>query len=200
MTASAPHRSSSGERMAALIDNLDISAFQKELLRQRWLDQVQWVSRQARIARFRYLLTRVPVVIGGVAIPALITVTLSAADAPADAAGIRHLEWLPSFLDFGVLRSVTLLFSTLVAILAALDELLHYGDRWRHYRRTSESLKTLGWQYLMLNGSFRRFKSHGDAFILFTERVEELLTDDVEGFLTGVASESPEKSRHEVVA
>jgi hypothetical protein len=200
MTAAAPKRSSSGERMAALIEQLDVTPFQRELLRERWLDQLQWVSRQARIARFRYLLTRVPVVIGGVAIPALITITLSAADAPMDAEGVRRLEWLPAFLDFGLLRVLTLLASTVVAMLAALDELLHYGDRWRHYRRTTETLKSLGWQYLMLNGTFRRYKSHGEAFTLFTERVEELLTDDVEGFLTGVASESPEESRHEVVA
>lgn len=192
MTAPAPHRSSSSERMAALIEQLEITPFQKELLRQRWLDQLQWISRQARIARSRFLVTRVPVVIGGVLIPALITITLSSAEG--------HLPWLPKEIDFNLLRGVTLLVSTAVAVLAALDELLHYGERWRHYRRTSEALKSLGWQYLMLNGSFRRFKSHTEAFTLFTERVEGLLTDDVEGYLTGVASESPEKSRHEVVA
>jgi hypothetical protein len=186
--------------MAALLETLDITPFQKELLRQRWLDQLQWASRQARISRFRFLLMRVPVVLGGVAIPALITLTLSAADAPADVHGVRHLEWLPGFLDFGVLRSVTLGLSTLVAILAALDELYHYGDKWRHYRRTTETLKTLGWQYLMLNGRFRRYKTHADAFTAFTESVEEALTEDLEGYLGAVASESPESPRHEVVA
>jgi len=181
--------------MAALLETLDLTSFQKELLRQRWLDQLKWVGRQARLSRFRYLVMRLPVVVGGVAIPALITITLSAADTPT-----HRLEWLPDWLDFGALRLITLSFSTLVAILAALDEVFHYGDRWRHYRRTTEALKTLGWQYLMLNGHFRRYKSHGEAFTAFTEQVEEALTEDVEGFLGAVASEPPEQARHEVVA
>ena len=200
-TATATQHAGSSQRMAALLETLDLTAFQKELLRQRWLDQVAWVSRQARISRFRYLWMRLPIVIGGVAIPALITITLSAADAPPDpVTGARHLEWLPPFLDFGVLRVITLSLSTLVAVLAALDELLHYGERWRHYRRTAEVLKSLGWQYLMLNGRFRRYKTHADAFVAFTEDIEETLTEDVEGYLGSVTSESPEQARHEVVA
>jgi hypothetical protein len=185
----------SSQKMAALVETLDLTSFQKELLRQRWLDQLQWLSRQARLSRSRYLAMRLPVVIGGVAIPALITITLSAADSPNG-----QLPWLPPWLDFSALRVITLSFSTVVAILAALDELFHYGDRWRHYRRTTEVLKSLGWQYLMLNGHFRRYKSHGEAFTAFTEQVEEALTQDVEGFLGAVASDAPEKSRHEVVA
>jgi len=180
--------------MAALLETLDLTSFQKELLRQRWLDQLSWVAKQASESRFRYKIFRLPVVLGGIAIPALITVTLASAEEP------HHLAWLPTFLDFNVLRALTLGASLIVASLAALDGFFHYGERWRHYRRTTELLKTLGWQYLMLNGHFRRYKSHADAFVAFTERVEDALTEDVEGFMEVVASEAPEKARHEVVA
>jgi hypothetical protein len=181
----------SSERLAGLLDGLDLSPFQKELLRQRWLDQLSWVSKQARYARTRHYLLRLPVVIGGVAIPGLISITLVAAES-------REVEWLP-FLSFEALRATTFGVSLLVAILAALEEVFHFGERWRHYRRTSERLKSLGWQFLILNGAFRRHETHASAFTAFTEQVENVLTEDVEGYLGAVASESGDRARHEVV-
>ena len=74
-------------------------------------------------------------------------------------------------------------------VLSASDE----GD-------VAELLKTLGWQYLMLNGAFRRYASHAAAFQAFTERVEDTLNEDVEGYLGTMAGDSPDGGkRHEVV-
>jgi hypothetical protein len=178
--------------MAALIDTLEIPAFRKDLLRQRWLNQLGWMSRQASKARFRHLVFRIPVVIGGVAIPALITILLSAGEE-------KYVTWLFN-VKAGDVRLVAFAISMLVAICATLEETLRFSERWRHYRRTSELLKTLGWQYLMLSGTFRRYATHDDAFGPFTERVEDVLNEDVEGYLGAVASESRENPRHEVVA
>jgi hypothetical protein len=150
------------------------------------------MSRQSRRARRWYYLFRIPVVLGGVAIPGLITVTLAAADS-------GEVAWLP-LLSFSTLRLITFGLSLLVAVLAALEEVLHYGDRWRHYRRTAERLKAIGWQYLMLNATFRRYETHQAAFQAFTERVEEILGEDVEGYLGSVAAEGSERGRPEVVA
>jgi hypothetical protein len=55
--------------MAAMLDGLQITDFQKGLLRERWLDQVTWMSAQSRKAHRRYLTFRIPVVVGGVFIP-----------------------------------------------------------------------------------------------------------------------------------
>jgi hypothetical protein len=88
----------------------------------------------------------------------------------------------------------------LVAVFATFEETLRFGERWRHYRRTSELLKTLGWQYLMLSGAFRRYATHDAAFVPFTERVEDVLNEDVEGYLGAIAGDSADRSRHEVVA
>lgn len=191
MTA-APRQEDTSERMAALIDTLDLPEFRKDLLRRRWLHQLGWMSRRASKARFRYHLYRIPIVIGGVAIPALITILLSAGEE-------KTVTWLFN-IDTGLIRFVAFGVSLLVAAFAALEETLRFGERWRHYRRTSELLKTLGWQYLMLSGTFRRYASHADAFVAFTERVEDVLNEDVEGYLGSMASDSRDSSRHEVVA
>jgi len=191
MSAAAPREAGSSERLSTFLDTIDIPEFQRELLRQRWLDQIGWMSKQAKRARRRYLWVRLPVVVGGVMIPALITILLSAGAAP-------QIDWLFGIPTWWV-RAFTFFLSLLVASLAAADEVLRYAERWRHYRATAERLKTLGYQYLMLNGAFRRYPSHAEAFSAFTERVEDVLNEDVEGYLSAVASEGGEK-RHDVYA
>lgn len=169
----------SGERMASMLESLELSPFRKELLRQRWLDQVAWAGTQARRMRRRYYATRIPVVIGGVAIPGLVTLSLTAAETGD----------LPGF------RAVTFAISLGVAGLTALEGFFQYGDRWRHYRRTAERLKSVGWQYLMLNGPFRQMESHEAGFVSFTEKVEQILNEDVEGYLDQIlGSQGPDGS------
>ncbi|HEV2006358.1 MAG TPA: DUF4231 domain-containing protein [Candidatus Limnocylindrales bacterium] len=182
MTATAQAKPVSSERLAGLLDTLELTPFQKELLRDRWLDQVGWMSRQARHARRWYLGMRIPVVMGGVAIPGLISISLLTTETGA----------IPQ------LRIITFVISLTVAILAALEEVFHFGERWRHYRRTSERLKSLGWQFMMLTGEFRRYATHADAFHAFTTDVENALNEDVEGYLTEVAADPGSQERHEV--
>lgn len=192
MSANAQQASSSSDRMRALIDTLDLTEFQKDVLRQRWLNQMGWMSRQASKQRFRYLLFRIPVVVGGVAIPALITILLAAGEG-------THVTWLFN-VETGAIRLVAFVISISVAVFAAIEETLKFSERWRHYRRTAELLKTLGWQYLMLAGAFRRYRTHEAAFVPFTERIEDVLNEDVEGYLSAVSAEGREPSHHEIVA
>jgi Protein of unknown function (DUF4231) len=191
MTAAPAGRPSSNERLTSMLDGLEITPFQKGLLRDRWLDQVTWMGAQARKARRRFLLFRIPVIVGGVLIPALITILLSSK-------GEDRIAWLFGMSVDGI-RFLAFFTSLAVAISAGAEEVLHFGDRWRHYRRTTELLKTLGWQYLMLNGAFRRYPNHAAAFTPFTERVEDALNEDVEGYLSAMSGEQPER-KHEVVA
>lgn len=182
MTSEPVARTGSSERLSQLLDEIQLEPLQKQMLRERWLDQVRWMSAKARQARRNYYLLRLPTVVGGVAVPGLVSLTLATVGQPL----FEYLRW------------VTFGFSLSVAILAALDELFHYGDRWRHYRRTAEVLKTLGWQYLMLNGAFARYPTHADAYRAFTTRVEEVLGEDVEGYLGSVASDGANHERHEI--
>lgn len=183
--------SGSDQRLGALIDTLDLPELQKQMLRERWLNQLGWMSRAASKARRRYHWIRIPVVIGGVAIPGLVTILLSAG-------ANEQIEWLFN-LPVWIVRFVTFAVSLGVAVLAGVEEVLNYGERWRHYRRTAELLKTLGWQFLMLTGTFRRYPSHAAAFVPFTERVEDVLNEDVEGYLGQIASAS-ERARTEIIA
>lgn len=194
MTTAPMQRVSSTQRMATMLEALEITDFQKGLLRDRWLDQVTWMGAQSRKARRRYLWFRIPVIVGGVFIPALVTILLSARGEAGATIG-----WLGGF-PVDAIRFLAFAVSITVAVCAGLEEVFHFGDRWRHYRRSAELLKTIGWQYLMLSGAFRRYGSHAAAFTTFAERVEDTLNEDVEGYLGAMAGDTPDRKSHEIIA
>jgi len=91
----------------------------------------------------------------------------------------------------------TFILSQVVAISAAIEEFFHYGERWRHYRRTVESLKTQGWQFSQLTVLYRNYISHEQAFNLFPGQVEDIIQRDVEIYATQVVQEKKEEQQNQ---
>ena len=159
------------------IDQLEITDVQKRMLRSRWLDQVAYMGRKANQARKRYYWLRSVGVIVAVTVPAFISLNLA----------YNQVE----------LRLATFFASLLVALIGAAELLLRYGERWRHYRRNEEMLKSEGWQYLIGIGPYARAKTPQQAFRMFSSRVESILQQDVEGYMESVAK-LPEPAKPEV--
>ena len=157
-----------------LIDELRLSQLRRRFLRSRWLDQLLWVEGRATRNRNRYYFWRLITILGGVTVPALVTSNLNG---PARA----PLAW------------ATFAVSLLVAISAAVEGFFRYGERWRHYRRTAELLKTEGWQFFQLTGHYRRHPTHAGAYPLFASRVEDILQQDIDAYITTVAAEPADK-------
>jgi hypothetical protein len=157
-----------------LIGQLRLSELRRQFLRSRWLDQLVWVEGRATHDRDRYFFWRLITIIGGVLVPALVTLNLNGSAA-------TQLTW------------ATFAVSLLVAISAAVEGFFRYGERWRHYRRTAELLKTEGWQFLQLTGHYRRHLAHASAYPLFASRVEDILQQDVDAYITTVAAEPADK-------
>jgi SLOG in TRPM, prokaryote/Protein of unknown function (DUF4231) len=153
-----------------LIAQLRLSELRRQFLRSRWLDQLVWVEGRATHNRDRYYFWRLITIIGGVLVPALVTLNLNGSATAA-------VTW------------ATFAVSLLVAISAAVEGFFRYGERWRHYRRTAELLKTEGWQFLQLTGHYRRHIAHATAYSLFASRVEDILQQDVDAYVTTVAAE-----------
>lgn len=167
--------------LGTLIDALELSDLQKHFLHSRWLDQILWMEGKADKARNRYYGLRLTVIIGGVMIPALVslnTPTLMNQSIGGEFASI--IGWI----TFGL--------SLLVALSAAIEQFFNYGERWRHYRRMVESLKAEGWQFLQLSGPYRRYESHSEAYRAFAARTEEINQHDVEAYITDVVREKKE--------
>jgi hypothetical protein len=171
-TGSTAPRRSEREGLRAMIEAYPITELQRGVLRERWLSQVEWMSRKAEQARSRYHVLRLTTVIGGVIVPALVSISLGRPD-------VTPLLWV----TFGI--------SLVVALSAAVEGFFRYGEKWRHYRGTAEVLKSEGWQLLTGTGRYRKQSDPDEAFKSFMDRVEEILQSDVEGYLTQVTRTTP---------
>jgi hypothetical protein len=81
----------------------------------------------------------------------------------------------------------------LVALTAALEGFLHFGERWRHYRQTADRLKAEGWLFFGLAGEpYARLESHSVAMRTFVKRVEQILANEMSLYFGSVAEEGPD--------
>lgn len=169
-----PYMRALRQELGELIQQLDLTPLQQQCLSARWVDTVLWMETRATSARNRYYLLRLMIIGGGVLIPALISLDFT------DQVASAVLKWM----TFGL--------SLMVAISAAVEGFFRYGERWRHYRRTVELLKTEGWKFLQRGGGYADFASHADCFPVFAGRVEDIISSDVETFVTELARERKE--------
>jgi hypothetical protein len=161
------------EMFGSQIEGLDsLTPTQKAYLTFRWLDQVSWLGLKATKSQRRYYRLRLVTVVGAVMIPALV--------------GLDGQEGL---WDVAV-RVATWTVSLVTAASAAVEGFFRFGERWRTYRRTAEQLKTEGWLYFQLSGRYGfDGADHKALYGAFVNRVEEIITSDVEVYLTEVVAE-----------
>jgi hypothetical protein len=151
-----------------LIDALELPEIGKRFLRLRWLDQMLWAERRAGEARNRYYALRMLAIIGGVIVPALVGLQLSP-----DAA--RAMSW------------VILAISLAVAVALAIESFFHWGERWLHYRRMAELLKSEGWLFLQLGGPYQG--THAAVYPEFARRIEAIIAADVDAFVAQMSQD-----------
>ncbi|MCY3935763.1 MAG: DUF4231 domain-containing protein [Chloroflexi bacterium] len=145
--------------LASLAQHIQVSDFQREFLDVRWLGQLRWMDRRARSNRNYHYALRLITIVGSVSIPALVGLNLSVE-----------------------MNQAIFAVSLAVALSAGLDEFFRFGERWRHYRSTTERLQTEGWRFLQLSDSYATFANHSQACTLFSERVEAILEEDTDGY------------------
>ncbi len=163
----------------SFIDSLEITDLQKRFLRSRWLDQMRWMSARSKRAQKKYYILRLIAIVGGVIVPALVSMNISN-------------EGVMSYI-----RYITFVISLLVAISVAVEEFFHYGERWRHYRNTAERLKIEGWEFFQLSGSYKDYNMHSIAYTTFASKVEEILREEVGVYMTEIAKEKKKKEQTE---
>ena len=152
--------------MDKLIASLDLPELNKEFMRARWLELIIWMDGKAQESVWWYRRLRLATIIGGVIVPALVSLNIGS-----------DMQ--------GLIQTLTFIVSLVVALSAAVEEFFRYGERWRHYRRMTESLKSEGWQFLQLSGGYAN-QTHIQAYPLFAARVEELSREEVESYITQV--------------
>ena len=176
------------EDLSKLIDSLNLTDLQKHCLRSRWLDQILWMEGKANRYRSRYYFLRLTTIIGGVIVPALVSLNTPALTGLAVSDGTNlGLGWIAPVAGWAAFA-----LSLVVALSAAIEQFFNYGERWRHYRRMVESLKVEGWQFFQLSGPYGGDRNHAAAYSAFAARAEELHQHDVEAYITSVVRERKE--------
>lgn len=183
MPKSDPYREALKQEFGNLVDSLELKDRQKHYLRSRWLDQVLWMETRAGRARDLYYKLRLTTIIGGVIIPALVSLNFS---------GVTDNQQVKNAIAIS-----TFVLSQVVAVSAATEQFFSYGERWRHYRRSVETLKTQGWQFFELSGTYQNYKSHDQAFNIFAGQVEAILQRDIEVYSTQVVQAKKEEAQPE---
>jgi hypothetical protein len=164
------YRDKLAQEFKDLIDSLDLDDRRKQFLQARWLDQVLWMEQEAQEANRWYYTLRLSAIVGGVIVPALVSLNVSGQAA-------LWARWGVFVISLGVAISVT------------VEEFFRYGDRWRHYRQTVEILKNEGWRFFQLTGPYRRYPDHSQAYARFAEQVEEICQRDVQTYITKIVEE-----------
>ena len=165
---SIPYIQQMRQEFEAIIAGLDLQEIQKEYLRKRWLDQLIWFDGKAGHNQRRYYALRVLTIVGGVVVPAIVSLNVRQANVTA------------------VLAWVTFSVSLVVALAAALEGFFRFGERWRTFRRTAEVLKAHGWQFFELAGPYAA-TDHATVFPTFAAQVETLVQQDVQAYIAAMA-------------
>jgi hypothetical protein len=155
-----------------MIEELDLSDFQKEILKNRWLDQTLWFANKSTHAKRRMTQLRVILIVGGILLPTLAT--------------------LPDTLPAWINQWSIIVVSFIVAATAGLEGFFKYGELYTQYRESAELMKIEGWSYFALSGQYGRFDTHHAAFEKFTRRIEDIIRMDVRSVLN---SEEGEKGK-----
>jgi hypothetical protein len=159
------------QELGALVDELELDERQKRFMRSRWLDQIVWLEGKAKRSQRYYYALRLVAIVGGLVVPALVSLNVRGSNVAS------AIAW------------TTFAVSLLVAAAVAVEGFFHHGERWRHYRRTSELLKSQGWQFFELTGAYGSHRSHRTAFRAFAAAVEGLIAEDVDVYVSQVMRE-----------
>ena len=147
------------QEMGSMLDGLDLPDLCKQSLKSRWLDQVIWADKKADQCRRWYYRLRLTTIVGGVLLPALVGLNSQFGDK-----NDTWSKWFP-YAPFAL--------SQIIAVSAAAEEFLRFGERWREYRQLAEDLKAEGWEYLQLSGPYQHKDSEDDTVPLRRRKIAD---------------------------
>ena len=132
----------------------------------RFLAYLRWLEDGSAINLILYYGLRIPAIVLAALVPALVALNLG---------------------EVG--RIITVILGVIVAATTAVEHFLTNGQKWRHYRASVELMKSEGWLYLELAGPYANHASLEAAFSTFVGRVETLMRDEVNEYVTTIVAE-----------
>lgn len=172
------------DRMKGIIEKIGLKEMDKDLMCYRWLVRVENMEKDARKSKLRHYAFKMTVIVGSAIVPVL--ASLNTPPSTNEASTYHTVIYL-----------ATLIVSMIVSISAGVHEFFRYGDRWRHYRGTVETLKSEGWHFIQQTGKYRNSGGHEKGYRRFAERVEGILSKERERYMTDIAKEKTNEGQGE---
>jgi hypothetical protein len=148
------------------IDGVSLDEQKRSYFKRRYLEYLRWLEDGSARNLISYYALRIPAIVLAALVPALVA------------------------LDLGTVgRTITVALGVVVAATTAVEHFLGSGERWRHYRGSVELMKSEGWLYLQLAGSYASYPTLEAAFPDFVERVETLMRSEVREYVTKIIAE-----------
>lgn len=173
------YRENLKKEFTELIDMLEITDSQKRFMKSRWLSQLMWFEGRATRTKKWSTRLRLMNIVGGVTIPALVSLNLTE-----NPIGYK--------VEIGL---VAFVISQIVAIGAALEEYFRFTEQSSNYRKSAEVLKSEGWKFFQLSGSYQEYADHMEAYPTFAFRVEKSIEEDVKTFVEFLAQENANQEK-----
>jgi Protein of unknown function (DUF4231) len=154
------------ELLEEAIDEVSLDEQMRSYFKRRYLEYLRWLEDGSAANLVSYYALRIPAIVLAALVPALVA------------------------LDLGTVgRTITVVLGVVVAATTAVEHFLSSGQRWRHYRGSVELMKSEGWLYLQLAGSYARYPTLEAAFPDFVARVETLMRNEVREYVTTIIAE-----------
>jgi hypothetical protein len=157
-------------RYKVLIDRLNLTEIQKDILTITWLNYLSLMSAKAKRGIISYNFCQLLIVFLSLVIPVLEGMQLT----PIPIGGTQSKG----------LTYVTVL-SLIIAICTALNRQLGFDSKWRHYRRSTEMMRNEGDDFLALAGDYKDFRNHDEAISSFISAVTTFKRQEVGSYLDG---------------
>ncbi len=153
-----------------IIDGLDLTSKEKEIVRTNWSDNVYLMDFLARRHFIRFNVLNLTTIVGGILIP--VSVLL-----------------IPVYNNHDFGKIVATIIGVLVSISSSINQSYKFNDRWKHFRRISENLKIEGENFLILSGSYSNFVEHnGEALKQFMGNISLIKMNQINDYIKKVSN------------
>ncbi len=142
-----------------------------EYLQTRVLDQITWYDKGSAKNKSRFLFLKVSEIVLSLCVPFL-AAYINSPDSP--------------------LKIIVGVLGIAVAAIAGIITLIKFQENWIEYRTVAESLKLEKFLFITRSGPY---KNHNDAFPLFVERFESLISTSTKRWVDYVSRKEAENKQ-----
>lgn len=169
------------ENVSGIVDELELEkGYDKAIIKFRFLDEISFYEKKRDHTRKYYNSFRFIVTTGSILLPAILSM------------GQMDPNKLPKNFDM-VTYWASWTISLMVTASNGFLQLFSLDKNYFSYSMVVEQLKTEGWQFFGLSGKYEDYKSHQEAYKVFSKSIESIKRKQVEQEFSNGKGDSKKK-------